>query len=200
MAARNVGRAAQHDAVRTHEVFHGRAFLQELGVRHHRELQVFQTARASSSRITALTRSPVPTGTVDLSTTTLKPVMCRPILRAAASTYLQVGRAVFVRRRAHGDELHVGMFDAGGNIGRERQAAGRAVAVDQLLQARFVDRHAAGIQQRDLLFVDIEAEHGVAEFGQTGAGHQTDIAATDNRDFHCGSSRIVILDRPGHCV
>src|SRR5471030_620296 len=46
------------------------------------------SARAASSSCTAaLTRSAVPTGTVDLSTMTLYSVMCLPMLRAAASTY-----------------------------------------------------------------------------------------------------------------
>jgi hypothetical protein len=43
--------------------------------------------RVISSCSTAATFWPVPTGTVDLSTTTLKPSMCWPMLRAAASTY-----------------------------------------------------------------------------------------------------------------
>ena len=41
----------------------------------------------SSAPMAERTASAVPTGTVDLSTTTLKPVMCRPMLRAAASTW-----------------------------------------------------------------------------------------------------------------
>ena len=42
---------------------------------------------ASSSAMAARTRSAVPTGTVDLSTTTFQSVMRRPMLRAACSTY-----------------------------------------------------------------------------------------------------------------
>ncbi len=42
---------------------------------------------ASASSTTRCTRCAVPTGTVDLSTITLNPVMCRPMLRAASSTY-----------------------------------------------------------------------------------------------------------------
>ena len=46
------------------------------------------TPRAANSWLTAwCTRSAVPTGTVDLSTMTLKSVMRRPIWRAAPSTY-----------------------------------------------------------------------------------------------------------------
>ena len=43
----------------------------------------------SSSSTAARTLSAVPTGTVDLSTMTLKPVMYLPMLRAAAVTYLR---------------------------------------------------------------------------------------------------------------
>ena len=43
--------------------------------------------RASSSRMTARTLSPVPTGTVDLFTTIVKLVISRPMSRATSSTY-----------------------------------------------------------------------------------------------------------------
>jgi len=42
---------------------------------------------SNSAWMVAVTLSAVPTGTVDLSTTTLLSVMWRPMLRAAASTY-----------------------------------------------------------------------------------------------------------------
>ena len=59
---------------------------------------------ASSAAIAARTLSAVPTGTVDLLTTTAARARCWPMVRATASTYLQVGAAVLVRRRAHGNE------------------------------------------------------------------------------------------------
>jgi hypothetical protein len=63
---------------------------------------------------------------------------------------LQVGRAVLVGRRADRDELDVAVRDRGLDVGREAQAAGRAVARDHFLEARLVDRHAAGVQDVDL--------------------------------------------------
>ncbi|KAG1258502.1 hypothetical protein G6F66_014564 [Rhizopus arrhizus] len=42
---------------------------------------------ASSSAMAASTLSAVPTGTVDLLTTTVGTLMCRPMVRATASTY-----------------------------------------------------------------------------------------------------------------
>jgi hypothetical protein len=80
---------AEHDAVGAHEVVDRGALLQEFGVGDDGEPgDRFETPRAPSSAwMAARTLSAVPTGTVDLSTTTLKPVMCRPMLRAAASTY-----------------------------------------------------------------------------------------------------------------
>ncbi|MNE85204.1 hypothetical protein D3C80_1821810 [compost metagenome] len=76
------------------------------------------------------------------------------------------------------------MLHAGGDVGGKNQAAGGAVALDQFLQARLVDRHAACIEQRDLLFVQVEAEHIVAQLRQASAGDEADIAAADNGDFH----------------
>ena len=53
-----------------------------------------------------------------------------------------------------------------------------------LLQARLVDRHAAVVEDLDLARIDVEAEHVVADFGETRAGHETDVARADNGDFH----------------
>ena len=52
------------------------------------------------------------------------------------------------------------------------------------LQARLVDRHAAVVEHFDLARIDVEAEHVVADFGQTRAGHETDVARADDGDFH----------------
>ncbi|MNN14870.1 hypothetical protein D3C81_1279520 [compost metagenome] len=189
MAAGDVGRAAEHAAVRAHEILHSRAFLQELGVRDHRVLQVFQPARgqfltdggghavAGAHWHGGLVHHHLEAGHVAAD------------VARGGQHVLQVGRAVFVRGRAHGNELHVGVLHAGRHVGRKRQAAGSAITLDQLLEARLIDRHAASIEHGDLAFVHIETEHRIAEFRQAGAGDQADIAATDNCDFHSRSSR-----------
>ena len=66
--ARVVG--ADDDAVGPHEVLDRRAFLQELRVRDHGEVDA-ALALLSSSAIASRTLSAVPTGTVDLVTITL---------------------------------------------------------------------------------------------------------------------------------
>jgi len=116
------------------------------------------------------------------------------MLRAAASTYcrsaepsehvLQIGRAVLVGRRADRDELHVAVRDGRFDVGRETQAARRAVARDHFLQARLVDRHAAVVQHVDLRLVDVETEHVVADVGETGARDQTYVTAADDSEIH----------------
>ena len=78
--------AADDDAVRAHEVLDRRAFLEELGVGDDAEGDVDAARASSSSAIASRTRSAVPTGTVDLSTTTRYSFMWRPMLRAAATT------------------------------------------------------------------------------------------------------------------
>jgi hypothetical protein len=47
-----------------------------------------------------------------------------------------------------------------------------------------VDRDAAVVEQIDLLLVDVEAEHVVAQLRQAGAGDQAYIAGADNGNFH----------------
>ena len=66
---------------------------------------------ASAAAIVARTLSAVPTGTVDLSTTTAGRARCLPMVLRHREHVLQVGAAVFVRRRADGDEDDVAMRD-----------------------------------------------------------------------------------------
>ena len=85
--ARIVG--AHHHAIRTHEVFDGRAFLEEFRVGNHVEFDIGTALRRATRRPRRRTLSAVPTGTVDLVMTTLYSVMCSPMERATASTYLR---------------------------------------------------------------------------------------------------------------
>ena len=60
---------------------------------------------ASPSAIFARTLSAVPTGTVDLVTTTFGSAMCAAIVAGDGEHVAEVGRAVLVGRGADGDEL-----------------------------------------------------------------------------------------------
>jgi hypothetical protein len=95
-----------------------------------------------------------------------------------------VGRAVLVRRRADGDELHRAVADGGVDVGREVQPVSRDVAPDHLGQSRLVDRDAAVVEHVDLGAVDVEAQHVVADLGEAGAGHQSHVAGPGHRDLH----------------
>ena len=69
------------------------------------------------------TSSPVPTGTVDLVTTTVKPSSAAAISCGGGIDVGQVGMAVAAaRRRADGDEDRVGALDRGREIGGEGEA------------------------------------------------------------------------------
>ncbi len=184
MAAGGVVVAAEHDAVGPHEVLDRGAFLQEFGIGDHRELQVLEPARGellADHRCDAVAGTDRHGRLVDHD---LEAGHMPADIAGGRQHILQVGRTVLVRRRANGDELHVGMVDRGRDVGGEHQPPGLAVALDQVLQAGLVDRHAAIVEQRDLFFIDVEAEHIVAELGQAGAGDQADITAADDGDFH----------------
>ena len=50
------------------------------------------------------------------------------------------------------------------------------IALDELLEARLVDRDLALLQARDLGRVDVDAQHLVAGIGEAGAGDEADVA------------------------
>ncbi len=178
--ARIVG--ADDHAVRLHEVRDRRALLQEFGIRDDVELDAARRARSASRRPSALTLSEVPTGTVDLVMTTLYSAMCSPIVRATASTWRRsaepsssggVPTAIIWNRPCATAALASVV-----KVSRPLLA----IARDQLIEARLVDRHLARIQPRDLGRVDVDADDLVAGIRQAGAGDEADIARAEDRD------------------
>ena len=82
------------------------------------------------------------------------------------------------------DELPQAVGDACGDIGCEAQATGSAVAPHDLIKARLVNRNLATLEHGHFARIDIDAEHVIANFSETGAGDQADIAGTEQGDFH----------------
>ena len=145
-----------------------------------------QTANACwvSDRTAARTFSAVPTGTVDLVTTTLWPFMLRPISLATPSTCCRsaepsspggVPTAMNTTRAAR---------TADAQVGGEREAALLLVPAHHRLEPGLVDRDLVLLQPRDLLRVLVHADDVVAGLRQAGAGHQADVAASDHRHVH----------------
>jgi hypothetical protein len=167
-----------------HAVLDRGAFLEELGVGDDREPGVREAARGQlvghhgphavgrSHRHGALVDDDLVVGHVAADAA------------CGGQHVLHVGRAVLVGRRAHADELQRAVRDRGGDVGRELQPARRAVARDDLVQPRLVDRDAALVEDADLARVDVQADHVVAHFGEAGAGDEADVAGADDGDFH----------------
>ncbi len=148
---------------------------------------------ASSSAIASRTRSAVPTGTVDLSTTIRGSVMCRPMLRAAASTYCRSAEPSSSGGVPTAMNCSAPCATRGIDVGGEAQPPGGGVARDHGVEAGLVDRDAAGVEQVDLAAVDVEAQDVVADLGETGAGDQTDVARSDHRDFHVRAPIVALM-------
>ena len=143
------------------------------------------SADGLASRISRSTSSPVPTGTVDLVTTTVKPDSAAAISRAAAVDVSQVGMAVAApRRRADRDEHGVGFRDRRGQVGGEIQPLGLDVGRHQRIEPGLEDRDLASAQGFDLAGILVHAGDLVAEIGKAGAGYQPHIARANHGDSH----------------
>ena len=88
------------------------------------------------------------------------------------------------RRRSHRDEDQLGVADACVEFRGETKALLRDVALDELVQARLVDRHPAFPQPCDLRGVDVDAGHRRAEFGEARPGDETDVPRPNHRYVH----------------
>ena len=140
-----------HDAIGPHEVVDRRAFLQELRIRHDRKRRAARRSRASQFfPITARTLSRRADRHRRLVDDHLEAVHVAADVARRREHVLQVGGAVFVRRRAHRDELHLAVRDARLDVGRELDAAGRARCA-----ARFPARPGSWIGTPPLLRMSI---------------------------------------------
>jgi hypothetical protein len=70
-----------------------------------------------------------------------------------------------------------------------RPAALRLVVKDQFAQARLIDRDATLAQTRHLALVNLDADHLVAEIGETSPRDKPDIAGADHHDAHQADPR-----------
>ena len=175
--------AADHDAVRAHEIVDRRAFLEELRVGNHAERQLHAAVLqfffdhgtnpfCGAHRHRRLVHHHAVAAHVPADAA------------GGAEHVAQIRRAILVGRRAHGDHLHGAVRDAFLYIGGEAQSTCSGVVSDQLLQSRLVDRNAAGVERRDFLLVEVETDHFVAKIGKTGARYQPHVSAADDGDLH----------------
>src|SRR5688572_6057172 len=67
---------------------------------------------------------------------------------------------------------------------RELQAFGFDIALDERIEARFVDGNDALFQAFDLFVVDIDAKHVVAGVRKAGTGDEADVTGAENGDSH----------------
>jgi len=58
------------------------------------------------------------------------------------------------------------------------------VVADEILQARFEDRHLPGLQGLDFLCIRVDTNDSVTEIRETGSRHQPHIARTDHCNVH----------------
>jgi hypothetical protein len=178
-----LGGSADHDPVRLGEVGDCGAFLQELRVRDDAERRGGAALRefvghggahlvGRAHRHRTLVDDQLVVGHVPAD------------VARGGQHVLEVGRAVLVGRRTDGDELQRAEVDGLLDVGRELQASGAHVALDDRVQPRLVNGQAARLQGGDLLRVQIEAQHLVADIRQAGAADQAYVAGPDDRDFH----------------
>ncbi|MNQ83775.1 hypothetical protein D3C85_988760 [compost metagenome] len=101
----------------------------------------------------------------------------------------EVGAAVFVGRRAHGNEDQFGMVDRIAGLGAEQQAVFLDVVFQHAGKAGLVDGRNSASQLQDFLVVDIDAHDAVAYIGECCCLYQADIACPKNAHVHVGVPR-----------
>ena len=138
----------------------------------------------SSRRIFAIS-SPVPTGTVDLVTTTVPGSITLASSRTASKTKV---RSAWPSPRRAGVPTAMNTASAPSTPATRSlvkvQPAALGVRLYEALEARLPDRHLAVVEAVDLGFVLVDAADLMAEVGKAGARNEPDITSADHRDTH----------------
>ena len=87
----------------------------------------------------------------------------------------EVDTAVGILRSWHGNENHLRVIDPVLNAAAEAQPLGGNVAMHDLFQAGFVNRHLALLERFDFAGVVIDADDIMTDVGETGARDEADV-------------------------
>src|SRR6266545_1259148 len=88
--------------------------------------------------------------------------------------------AIGLLRSRHGDEDDLRVVHSLLNAAGETQPTRRDVTVNNLFKPRFINWDLARMQLFDLLRVVVDANDIMADIGETGARHETDVTGTDD--------------------
>ena len=176
-----IGGDAEHDAIGLEEVVDGGALFQELRIAAEMEGQL----RVLRDRGLDLVRRADGHGRLGDDDDLARHVLADEL--RDGEHVAEVGGAVFVGRRADGDEDDLRAGDGRGHVGGELEAPLRLIALDELVEAGLVDRKDVLLESFDLGDVEIGAVHVIAGLGETGADDQADVAGSDDGDAHAVS-------------
>ena len=171
--------AADHDAVGMLEILDRRAFAQEFGVGHDLHVGLGAQLPHDALDLVAGADRNGRFGDHDRGRRQQGRDLAHRLVNEA-----QIGVAVAAARRgADRDEHGIGPTDA---VVRDRklEPAAADVAFNKLAQPGLEDRNLAAGERRDLGGILVDADHVVAEIGETGAGNKPHIAGADHRHMH----------------
>ena len=174
---------ADDDTVRLHEVGERGAFLEKFRIRNDIELDVRAARLERAVDLRAhLVGSPDRDGRLRDHDAVLRDVASDRL--GHGEHVFEISRAVLVGRRADRDELEQAVLDAFGRVGREVEAPGREVLLQQLIESRLIDRRLAALEHLDLPLVDVHAQDVVTDLGETSAGDQSHVTGAEDGETH----------------
>lgn len=169
---------ADDNPVGPHEVVHGRAFLEKLGIHHHveglfRDLSdLVADLFGRANRTGALVDDDAVAGHV------LGDAAC------GVHHLRKVGAAFGVGRRAHADERKKAVFHGLSDVRGEAKPLFLDIADNQLLEAGFVNGELCPAERFDAAGVVVDTDDRVAVFGEAGSHHEAHVARTHDRYPH----------------
>ncbi len=163
---------ADDDAVRVHEVVHGRALGEKLRVGDVGDLAQSASVQGAPHLLARAGR--------DSALHDERCLYAGGQLVDDGPHGREVGVAGVCRGRADGDERELGSVQSLADV--EREAKALAHPFDHVLQSRLVDRDAAAAQRVDLVGQDVADNDVVTELRQAGPGDEAHVACSEDGD------------------
>ncbi len=166
------------------EVLHGRAFGEKLGIHAHTEVDAGALSRSLLQLLDDGTggRPGHHRALDDHDVEVVGVAQCQADLAGGGLHVAQIDLAV-ARGCPDRDERQLRFQYGGPQVARGAQVPA-GMPLQQLGQARLVNRRVSRVDHLDLAAVDIDADDAMALVRKAHAGDQTDVARADDRDSH----------------
>jgi len=174
--------AADDDAIGLHQVWHGAAFAEKFRIAH--DIKFRATLIVAADRVSDLCAGFHGHGALIDDHAVLAGLQNGRNLAGNFFDVRKVDASIRLWRRGDGDKNDIRAIHPFFGAGGEVEALGGHIAVEKVLEARFVNGNFSSAELFDFFRIVIDTNHIVADLGEASARDEADISGSNNAKFH----------------